>query len=102
MHHRTFGGGSRLGFLGRLGGLGFLACGAKGNLSDVFKRAPLDTWFSLSMDLYCFEKAGADLKRVDTGMLIATSGKLSLGITGVRMVPGMAGKAVIRCEAPRE
>ncbi|MFM1782550.1 MAG: hypothetical protein RIS14_303, partial [Pseudomonadota bacterium] len=70
--------------------------------SDVFKRAPLDTWFSLSMDLYCFEKAGADLKRVDTGMLIATSGKLSLGITGVRMVPGMAGKAVIRCEAPRE
>ena len=77
-------------------------CGAKGNLSDVFKRAPLNTWFSLSMDLYCFEKAGADLKRVDTGMLIATSGKLSLGITGVRMVPGMAGKAVIRCEAPRE
>jgi len=77
-------------------------CGAKGNLSDVFKRAPLNTWFSLSMDLYCFEKAGADLKRVDTGMLIATSGKLSLGITGVRMVPGMADKAVIRCEAPRE
>jgi hypothetical protein len=31
VHHRTFGGGSRLGFLGRLGGLGFLACGAKGN-----------------------------------------------------------------------
>ena len=29
-------------------------------------------------------------------------GKLSVGITGVRMVPDMAGKAVIRCEAPRE
>jgi len=73
-------------------------CGAKANISEVLKIAPLNTWFSLSLDLKCFENAGADLSKVDSGMLIATGGKLSLGITGVRMVPGAAEKAVIRCK----
>lgn len=77
-------------------------CGAKANLSDVMKRAPLNTWFTIGLDLACFEKAGADLKRVDTGMLIATAGTLRLGITGVRMVPNAADKAIIRCDGPRE
>ena len=77
-------------------------CGAKANLSDIMKRAPLNTWFTLSLDLTCFEKAGANLKRVDTGMLIATSGTLKLGITGVRILPNAADKALIRCDGPRE
>jgi beta-glucosidase len=77
-------------------------CGAKANLSDIMKRAPLNTWFTLSLDLACFEKAGAKLERVDTGMLIATSGTLKLGITGVRIVPNAADKALIRCDGSRE
>lgn len=77
-------------------------CGAKANLSDVMRRAPLNTWFSLSVDLACFEKAGADLKRVDTGMLLATAGKFSLAITGARISPNRADKAVIRCDGARE
>lgn len=77
-------------------------CGAKANLSDVMQRAPLNTWFSLSIDLACFEKAGADLTRADTGMLLATAGKLTLAITGVRMSPNRADKAVIRCDGARE
>jgi beta-glucosidase len=72
-------------------------CGAKGDISAILKQVPLNTWFSLSMDLACFENAGADLKRIDTGMLIATGGKLSLSFTGVRIVPGAAAKSVIRC-----
>ena len=72
-------------------------CGAKGDITEILKRAPLDTWFSLSMDLNCFANAGADLKRIDTGMLIATGGKLSLSFTGVRIVPGAAEKSVIKC-----
>jgi beta-glucosidase len=72
-------------------------CGAKGNITEILKRVPLDTWFSLSMDISCFADAGADLKRIDTGMLIATGGKLSLSFTSVRIVPGAAGKSVIKC-----
>lgn len=72
-------------------------CGAKGDITEVLKRAPLDVWFSLSMDLTCFANAGADLKRIDTGMLIATGGKLSLSFTGVRIVAGAAEKSIIRC-----
>lgn len=72
-------------------------CGAKGNITDILKRAPLDTWFSLSMDMSCFADAGADMKRIDTGMLIATGGKLSLSFTGARFVPGAAAKSVIKC-----
>ena len=72
-------------------------CGAKGNITEILKRVPLDTWFSLSMDLTCFAESGADLKRIDTGMLIATSGKLSLSFTGARFVPGAAATSVIKC-----
>ena len=72
-------------------------CGAKGNITDILKRVPLDTWFSLSMDITCFAEAGADLKRIDTGMLIATGGKLSLSLTGARFVPGAAATSVIKC-----
>lgn len=77
-------------------------CGAKGNITEVLKRAPLNTWFSLGMDLACFENAGADLSKIDTGMLIVTGGKLTLGLTGVRLVPGAADTAIIRCEGARE
>lgn len=73
-------------------------CGAKADITSILNKAPLNTWFSLSMDLACFENAGADFKHIDTGMLIATSGKLLLSFTGVRMVPGAANKAIIRCE----
>lgn len=64
----------------------------------LYPKAPLNTWFSLSMDLACFENSGTDFTKVDTGMLIATSGKLLLSFTGVRMVPDAAKKAIIRCE----
>lgn len=50
------------------------------------------------MDLACFENARADFKHIDTGMLIATSGKLLLSFTGVRIVPSVVNKAIIRCE----
>ena len=73
-------------------------CGAKANISEVLKVAPLNIWFSLSLDLACFENAGTNLSKVDSGMLIATGGKLSLGITSVRIIPGAAEKAVIRCK----
>ncbi len=72
-------------------------CGAKANVTEILKRVPLDTWFSLSMDLTCFAESGADLKRIDTGMLIATGGKLSLSFTGARFVPGAAATSVIKC-----
>jgi beta-glucosidase len=72
-------------------------CGAKGNISAILEQVPLNTWFSFSMDLACFENAGANMKKVDTGMLIATGGKLSLSFTGVRMVAGAAAKSDIRC-----
>lgn len=73
-------------------------CGAKADITPILNKAPLNTWFSLSMDLACFENSGTDFKKVDTGMLIATSGKLLLSFTGVRMVPDAAKKAIIRCE----
>ncbi|MDH4014050.1 MAG: putative glycoside hydrolase, partial [Chromatiales bacterium] len=73
-------------------------CGAKGDLTELMKKVPQDTWFPLSIDLQCFNKEGADFSRIDTPFLLLTRGRLALSFANLRIVPGAAADAVIKCD----
>ncbi|PLX56026.1 MAG: beta-glucosidase [Chromatiales bacterium] len=73
-------------------------CGAKGDLTELMKKVPQDTWFPLSIDLHCFNKEGADFSRIDTPFLLLTRGRLALSFANLRIVPGAAADAVIKCD----
>lgn len=72
-------------------------CGADGDLTQVMREAPLDTWFALSIDLACFAEGGANMSQIDTAFQLLTSGSLTLSTAAIAVVPGRASNATIRC-----
>lgn len=72
-------------------------CGARGEITGPLRAAPRGEWVRLSVDLRCFANSGADMKRIDTPLLIATSGRLSVSLGDARIVPGIANQAAISC-----
>lgn len=73
-------------------------CGAKGDLTELLRKIPADTWVALAIDLQCFANGGADFSRIDTPFLLVTRGKLTVVTADIRIVPGVADEAVIRCD----
>jgi beta-glucosidase len=72
-------------------------CGAQANVTAALRRAPKDEWVRLSIDLACFVKSGLNPAKVTTIPLLSTSGKLSMSISNVRLVSGMARSATVSC-----
>jgi len=72
-------------------------CGAQANVTTALRKAPKDEWIRLSVDLACFVKSGLDPSKVTTLPLLSTSGELSMSISNVRLIPGMAGNATVSC-----
>ena len=73
-------------------------CGAKGDLTELLRKVPADTWIALAIDLRCFANGGADFNRIDTPFLLSTRGRLTVVTADISVVPGVADDAVIRCD----
>jgi len=73
-------------------------CAANANISDLLKALPPEQWLRVSIALRCFADGGLDIEHVDTPLLLLTRGKLALSVADVRIVPGIAESATIRCE----
>jgi hypothetical protein len=68
--------------------------GAFVDLTSTFKAAPLNVWRTDSFSLACLAARGADLSTVEAPFAIATTGRLALTISEVRLVQQ---KALPRC-----
>ncbi len=73
-------------------------CGAQGDLTDLMKKLPTGVWVPISIDLQCFGAQGADFSRIDTPFLLLTRGKLAVSFADVRIVPGAAADATVKCD----
>jgi len=60
--------------------------GAFVDLTSMLQSAPLNTWRTYSFSLACLAARGADLSAVEAPFAIATSGRLALTISEVRLV----------------
>lgn len=56
-------------------------CGGALRIDDALRAAPSGQWRRLAIPLKCFERAGADLARVSTGLGLRTSGTASLALS---------------------
>jgi len=63
-------------------------CSGSQDVTELFSSVPLGEWVRSGISLACFEKAGADLSRVNTPMLLTTSGLFAITIKDVRIAAG--------------
>jgi beta-glucosidase len=71
---------------------GFPCSGAL-DVTERLRALPPGEWTTLRFRLRCFADAGADMTRIDTPFLLATSGNLSLRLADVELVSAAAGEA---------
>lgn len=71
-------------------------CSGELDVSNVLRSMPVETWQPFSIDLDCFSQRGADLWRIDTPFLLATSGQMALEISHI-MIETNALTPAINC-----
>lgn len=72
-------------------------CQGELNLDKSLAGLADDQWHSFSIDLQCFEQAGADLSKITSVLTIASKAPSSLTIADVVIIPKMAKTADISC-----
>lgn len=72
-------------------------CAANADISKLLNALPENEWLRVSFDLRCFANGGLNVSNVDTPFLLLTSGKLSVTMADVRLVPGAGPNATIKC-----
>ena len=72
-------------------------CSSNAPIDKLLQALPAGEWLRVSFDLQCFADGGLDVANVDTPFLMLSRGKLSVSIADVRIVPGAAESAVVRC-----
>ena len=72
-------------------------CAGNADLTRLFQSVPTDQWLKVSIDLACFSSRGLNVSQVDTPFLLLTSGKFSLSLADIRLVPHAQDSATIKC-----
>ncbi|MDA7755025.1 putative glycoside hydrolase, partial [Pseudomonadales bacterium] len=72
-------------------------CAGNADLTRLFQSVPADQWLKVSIDLACFSSRGLNVSQVDTPFLLLTSGKFSLSLADIRLVPHAQDSATIKC-----
>nr|QWN55952.1 beta-glucosidase [uncultured bacterium] len=66
-------------------------CGGRVPIRRVLSSAPPGQWGHLKIPLSCFEKAGADMRRVTAPFVISSEGRLTLSVSNVLLETGTDG-----------
>ncbi|MBZ9613228.1 glycoside hydrolase family 3 N-terminal domain-containing protein [Rheinheimera maricola] len=74
-------------------------CAASINIASQLRALPDGQWHSLSVDLSCLAKQGADFSQIFTPLSVQTDGPLQLSFSDIRLVPAQAANASLRCQA---
>ncbi len=75
------------------------SCNSSINIAPQLKALAANSWHSLSVDLACFAKQGADFSQIFTPLSLQASGTAELSFTDIRLQPGKAASADLRCTA---
>lgn len=73
------------------------SCGGNVALAPELETWETGSWRRIGVDLACFAEAGADLARVTRIFTLATEEPLELSFADVRIEPGAADAATLRC-----
>jgi beta-glucosidase len=63
-------------------------CSGAVDVSELLAAMEPGSWETLRVHLRCFEKAGADMARIDMPFALETAGRLALRFANVRLEPG--------------
>ena len=72
-------------------------CAGSLDMTKLLKSVPEDQWFRISMNLSCFEDAGANLSNIIAPMVIATKGSFKLSVSEVRLTTTPPVESIIPC-----
>ena len=72
-------------------------CTGSLEVSEIFNEVHNGGWLEMSVPLACFESAGADLGKITTPFLLATSGTMSLDIAEVRVTENPREDSLLGC-----
>lgn len=73
-------------------------CAGSLDMTRLFKSVPKDQWFRVSLNLSCFEKAGANLGNIFAPLVIATKGSFKLSIAEVSLLAEPPAESLVPCE----
>lgn len=75
------------------------ACQANLKVSALLAQLPLASWQSVSIDLACFARQGADFSQIFTPFSLQSHGPMQLSFAGIRLVPAQGASASVTCPA---
>jgi beta-glucosidase len=73
-------------------------CHGSQDVTKMFRSVPEGEWVTRGISLKCFKAVGADLDKVTTPFLLATSKSFALTIKDVRIVPNAPADLVEYCD----
>jgi len=74
------------------------SCEAKLDVGKQIQAAPLGKWQSMSIDLQCFQNAGANLGKIFTPFELMSEGEFAVNIADIRIEPNSAHEANLNCQ----
>ena len=72
-------------------------CAGSLDVSKLFKSVPENQWFRISVNLNCFEQAGANLAHIVAPLVVATSGSFKMSFSDVRLTVNAPKESLIGC-----
>ncbi|MDR6984967.1 beta-glucosidase [Rheinheimera pacifica] len=73
------------------------SCNSALNIAPQLQALADETWQTISVDLACFARQGADFSQIFTPVSLATTAPLVLSLADIRLKPATAGDATISC-----
>jgi len=73
-------------------------CQGKVSITKELSLLKVKEWHTLSIDLKCFEKAGADFSKITSPFSLSTTTRLSIDFTDVFIKPNPVDKASVSCQ----
>jgi len=74
------------------------SCQGKVNITKQLSLFEVNQWQTLSIDLQCFENAGANVSKITSPFSLTTSTQLTIDFTNVYIRPNKVDKALITCQ----
>jgi beta-glucosidase len=72
-------------------------CSSAVNIAAQLQALADEEWHTLSVDLACFARQGADFSQIFTPVSLATTAPLVLSLADIRLKPAAAGDATLSC-----
>ena len=72
-------------------------CAGSLDMTRLFRTVPNDQWFRISLNLSCFEKAGANLSHIVAPLVVATKDDFIMSFSDVRLLKNAPAESLVPC-----